>query len=184
MRDVTTTMDTKTDAGAELARMLVDNVPQGLYLVDRDRRIQTWNAAAERLTGYKREEVIGRCCGDGILEHVNEAGEPMCGERCPLLLAAQLGVECSAEVYLHHKAGHRVPVHVRAGPIRDAAGKLTGMAETFTDNTARLELLERARSLERMALIDGLTGIGNRRYCEQVVKQHIDNLHRTRLHLV
>ncbi|MBA3975119.1 MAG: sensor domain-containing diguanylate cyclase [Candidatus Solibacter sp.] len=160
------------------AGLLADHIPNGMYLVDKDRRIVDWNAAAERLTGYKKQEVVGKCCGDGILEHVDEFGNSLCGDRCPLLMAARLGMDCRSDVFMHHKRGHRVPVHVLASPIRAESGEITGMVETFTDNTAKLELLERARELERIALIDALTGIGNRRYCEQQIRRAIDGLYR------
>lgn len=171
-------LDQQLTSSSDLSRLLLDHLPQGLYLVDQERRIQSWNTAAERMTGYFRDEVIGKCCGDGILEHVDEEGGQLCGERCPLLFAARTGAECRADVYMHHKDGHRVPVQVLGTPIKDATGELIGMAETFSDNTAKVELLERARELERMALIDSLTGIGNRRYSEQVIRESIDNLHR------
>lgn len=155
-----------------------DHIPTAMYVVDRDRRIVDWNAAASRLTGFSKAEVVGKCCGDGILEHVDEEGNSLCGDRCPLLMAAQFGTECTAEVFMHHKSGHRVPVSVTASPLKGDSGEITGMVETFTDNTARLELIERARELERLALIDELTGIGNRRFCEQEVRRSIDDLQR------
>ena len=158
------------------AVLLADHIPNGMYLVDKDRRIVDWNAAAGRLSGYAKEEVIGKCCGDGILEHVDELGNSLCGDRCPLLMAARLGTDCSSDVLMHHKQGHRVPVHVLASPITAGSGEVTGMVETLTDNTAKLNLLERVRELERVALIDALTGIGNRRYCEQQIRCGIDGL--------
>ena len=45
------------------------------------------------------------------------------------------GQDRQARVYLRHRGGHRVPVSVRALPLRDAAGKITGAVETFTDDT-------------------------------------------------
>lgn len=170
--------DARSGMKLNQADLLADHIPNGMYLVDKDRRIVDWNAAAERLTGYKKEEVVGKWCGDAILEHVDEYGNSLCGDRCPLLMAARLGMDCRSDVLMHHKQGHRVPVHVLASPIRAESGEITGMVETFTDNTAKLELLERARELERVALIDALTGIGNRRYCEQQIRGSIEDLHR------
>jgi len=158
---------------------LVELLPEAVYTVSKDRTVTAWNEEAERLTGYSRNEVVGRKCGDGILEHIDEAGRLMCGEQCPLLMAARFGAECKSDLYMRHKDGHRVPVRVKARPIRDRAGELAGMAEVFSDNRATLELIERAGRLERLALLDDLTQAGNRRFSEQAIRQSLDNLHRS-----
>ena len=48
---------------------------EGAYMVNQDRKIMFWNKAAEKLTGYKATEEVGRRCDDNILMHVNEKGE-------------------------------------------------------------------------------------------------------------
>ena len=50
---------------------ILDNLYDGVYFVDLDRRITYWNKSAESLTGYKSSEIIGRHCWDNILMHVD-----------------------------------------------------------------------------------------------------------------
>ena len=59
---------------------IIDNLHEGLYLVDRNRVITFWNKAAERISGYAAREVEGRSCADSILTHVDAAGNLLgCG---------------------------------------------------------------------------------------------------------
>lgn len=157
------TSPTPKSAAESLPLVLLENLPQGLYYVDENRRILHWSPAAERITGWRREEVLGRFCGEGVLEHLDEEGRELCGDRCPLLMAARLGAECRSEVFLKHRRGHRVPVQIEAAPVRNGDGSLKGMVESFWDNTRHLRLAEEKVRLERLALLDPLTGAGNRR---------------------
>ena len=68
-------------------QQLLDNLNGGVYFVDRDRRITYWSKGAERITGYKRAEVVGRCCADNLLTHVDEKGNSLCLGGCPLSFA-------------------------------------------------------------------------------------------------
>lgn len=63
---------------------LLGNMYDGVYFVDRDRRIAYWNKGAERITGYQTDAVIGKCCRDNLLVHVNEAGRLLCKTGGPL----------------------------------------------------------------------------------------------------
>jgi len=145
---------------------VVDNLHDGLYLVDRERRITFWNKAAERLTGYAAAEVLGLRCADNILMHVDAEGRPLCHGRCPLAETMRDGAAREAVVYLHHKQGHRVPVSVRVAPLVDRGGDVTGGTELFYDASAVEALHAKAASLERLALLDPLTHLPNRRYLE------------------
>ena len=65
-------------------RDILDNLSEGVYLVDRDKKITYWNKAAEQLTGFKATEVVGSRCSDNILVHVDSRGTQLCIEGCPL----------------------------------------------------------------------------------------------------
>lgn len=145
---------------------LVDNLTEGIYFLDRSRRITYWNRGAERLTGYAADEVLGRCCADNLLQHMDPKGRLLCNDGCPMDATMRDGRERAAEVFLHHKEGHRVPITVRAIPIRGANGEIVGAVEVFNDISGQALAAERVRELEALSLIDPLTGAGNRKYSE------------------
>jgi len=145
---------------------IIDNVYDGVYFVDRDRVITYWNKGAERITGYTSRQVIGRACRDNLLNHVSAEGVALCQTRCPLAGCMEDGKVREAEVFLHHMDGHRLPVMVRAAPLRDKAGRIIGAVETFSSSTALMTARRKLQELRRTAHTDSLTGIGNRRYLE------------------
>jgi diguanylate cyclase (GGDEF)-like protein/PAS domain S-box-containing protein len=157
---------------------VLDNLHDAVYFVDRERRITYWNRAAERITGYTAEEVMGRCCADNILMHVSEQGARLCLGMCPLAHSMQDGQLREETLYLHHKDGHRVPVAVRVAPIRDPHGTITGAAELFNDASQQLASLKRIEELEELALVCPLTKVGNRRHAETVLEARLDEFER------
>jgi diguanylate cyclase (GGDEF)-like protein/PAS domain S-box-containing protein len=160
----------------EMRTTVLDNLSDGVYFVDRHRRILYWNRGAEEITGFSREEVLGRQCKDNILNHCDEAGNILCGRGCPLLATIRNGTQHEAHVYLHHKDGHRKPVAIRAAPIRDASGAIIGAAETFHDDTPLSDVRRRATELERDSMLDALTGVGNRRLGKAALSGWIEQL--------
>lgn len=147
-------------------KSLIENIFDGLYLVDKNRSIIYWNHVAEKITGYRSEEVIGRRCRDNILVHVDENGKSLCHGRCPLEATIRDGEFRDAEVFLQHKNGHRVPVWVRAAPLHDTAGNIIGGAELFTDLSAGNAISNKVHALEKLSFLDNLTQLANRRYLE------------------
>lgn len=157
------------------------NLHDGLYFTDRERRILYWNKAAEEITGFSSEEVVGKSCMDNILCHVDSFGTMLCKGVCPLAASILDGKAREADVFLHHKDGYRVPVSVRTSPLRNAQGKVTGGIELFANTNQEGFLWDKLQELQRLALIDPLSGLPNRKYLEQQLVSQASQLDRFQL---
>ena len=152
---------------AQTLTNLLDNLYDGVYFVDLEGKITYWNKAAELISGFSAEEVIGHKCSDNILTHVDAQGNSLCLGDCPLKSTIKDSTPREAEVYMHHKNGHRIPVSVHADVLADEKGNIVGGVETFKDLTSRKANALRIEELERLALLDNLTQLANRNYIEK-----------------
>ncbi len=143
---------------------IIDNIQDGLYFVDLNRVITFWSKAAEHITGFSAEEVMGRPCFDNILTHVDSQGISLCNGNCPLEATMHDGEGREAELVLHHKSGHRVPVSVRTNTLTDQNNTIIGGLELFTDISSHIAAKERISELKKLALLDKLTHLANRHY--------------------
>ncbi len=158
-------------------RDILENVADGVYFVDRDRRIVSWNRGAERITGFSRDDVVFTSCFEDKLRHVDGEGTALCTGHCPLVGAMQDGAPRTGQVYLHHKLGHRVPVEISVFPLRGAEGAIVGAVEIFRD-VPSLNEASAIEDLRRMALLDPLTELGNRRYAAMSLASRLHELAR------
>jgi len=157
---------------------IIDSLHDGLYLIDRNRKITYWNKAAEKISGFSSEEVVGKSCSDNILTHIDSDGKSLCLDGCPLEVTMQDGQPREAEVYLHHKNGFRVPISVRVSILTDAEGNLAGGVELFTDISDQKANALRIKELEKMALLDNLTQLANRNYIERELQSRFEEKRR------
>ncbi len=164
--------------GSASYKTILDTIGDGVYVVDRDRTILYWNKGAEAHTGFGAGEVVGKKCLDSILTHIDCHGKNLCRDGCPLALTAQDGQTREADVYFHHKQGHRVPTHVIAAPLRDGSGQIVGVVEVFNNDSAAIKNRQAIATLKKMAFVDAMTGLPNRRYCEACIQSRLDELRR------
>ncbi|MGO8878466.1 MAG: diguanylate cyclase [Desulfomonilaceae bacterium] len=153
---------------------IVDNLYDGLYVVDRDRIITYWNKAAERISGFSAQEVVGRSCSENVLTHVDAEGNSLCLEKCPLAEGIADGKRREAEIYMHHKDGHRVPVSCRLSALSDDEGNVIGGVELFTDISNQKVRESRIKELEKIAMLDKLTQLPNRNYLDKEIEHRFE----------
>jgi diguanylate cyclase (GGDEF)-like protein/PAS domain S-box-containing protein len=162
--------------GTDLERSVIEQLYDGVYYVDRGRQIRYWNQGAEGLTGYAASDVVGHFCHDNLLNHVDAAGRGLCRSGCPLAATMKDGEPREAEVFLRHREGHRVPVRVRAAPVRDRSGAIVGAVEVFDDRTELSAARREASELRDLAMRDSLTGLPNRRHFDMSLAARIAEL--------
>jgi diguanylate cyclase (GGDEF)-like protein len=93
---------------------------------------------------------------------------------CPLADTITDGKSRQAEVYMHHKDGHRIPVSVRVSALIDKDGNIVGGVELFTDISNQIANELKVKELEKLALLDSLTKLPNRNYIEQEVQSRFE----------
>ena len=157
-------------------QQLMEHISDGIYYVDRRKNITFWNQAAERITGYSSEEVMGSKCSDNILRHIDDLGTELCLFGCSLGKTLADGNIRSMEAYLHHKQGHRVPVSVRVSPISDEEGKIVGAVEIFCDRSKNFDLLQQLSDLKKEVFLDKITQVGNRKFAEANLKKRLEEM--------
>lgn len=123
-RDVTRTMTRD---------LILESIAEGVFAVDRDMRITSFNKRAENITGWTSEEVTGKPCSE--IFHSN-----LCGEGCILSQSVSNGqIACAKDtVFIKHKDGSTIPISISAAPLLDHDGNIIGGVETFNDITASM----------------------------------------------
>jgi serine/threonine-protein kinase len=122
----------------------------------RDGTVRSWNPEAERLFGYRADEVVGRSV------RLLLPPDPS-GDRFMTLLTECTRVECF-ETVRHRKGGAAVPVSVTLAPVKDAAGAFDGALKIVRDlshlKRVEAELAERARLAELTARTNSILSAG------------------------
>lgn len=152
----------------DLYKEILENLDEGVYFVDLNRKITFWNEAASNITGYKTNEVIGTYCYDNLLKHIDDFGNQLCLNGCPLHKTIEDLKKRTAKVYLHHKKGHRVKVFVKTIPLLDDNKEIIGAIEIFNMSNGESNIdSEEIKNLKELAYKDQLTKLFNRKYLEQ-----------------
>jgi PAS domain S-box-containing protein len=129
----------------ELFRLLVETVKDyAIFLLDTSGRVATWNQGAERIKGYKAQEIIGQHFS---CFYPREAQESKWPDR-ELEIATKEG-RFADEGLRVRKDSSTFWAHVVITPLRDATGELRGFSKVTRDLTERRALEERSRLLNR-----------------------------------
>ncbi len=106
---------------------ILESISDGVFTVDMNWCISSFNRAAEEITGVPREEAIGRRCSEVFRSS-------MCGENCALQRTLKNGKPVIGRAgYIIDSEGERIPISVSTAVLRGTDGSVIGGAETFRD---------------------------------------------------
>jgi len=157
----------------EIYRSILESLPTGLCVVDQQKRILLWSDGAERITGRRRHEVLGRSCVGEALLHCDHQDCEWCNEDCPVALAMKTSQPAEAIGFVHHRAGHEIPVRARAVPVRNSRGSIIGAVEIFEDQQPAISADHREESLNLLGYVDEATGVANRLMTQSHVRESL-----------
>ena len=119
---------------------ILDSIADGVFTVDREWRISSFNRAAEEITGILKEEAVGQRCCDVF--HAS-----ICETNCALRETFETGRSVvNRAIYVIDADGERVPISISTAVLKDKNGNTIGGVETFRDLSAIEEL---RRELEK-----------------------------------
>lgn len=108
---------------------ILESIGEGVFTVDKNFRINFFNKAAERITGYEREKVIGQFC-----KHVFRS--KLCFTDCPIALALKSEKTIyDFESYIHTKDGTNKPIKLNSSVLYNDNNEPTGGIISFRDIT-------------------------------------------------
>ena len=115
-------------------QVILESIEEGVFTVNQEWKIMSFNRAAERITGFSRKEAIGRRCSDIFRTSV-------CGNGCFLRKTIQTGKPLSnMPVVIVRADGKKIPISVNTAVLSASDGTIIGGVEIFRDLSAFSEL--------------------------------------------
>jgi diguanylate cyclase (GGDEF)-like protein/PAS domain S-box-containing protein len=156
---------------------LMETLFDGVVQVDLKGRITLWNKAAERITGYLADKVIGKHIQKQPAKHLSEDGRELPDGLIAVISTINDGNLHQTLAYIRHNEGYRVPIISRTMPVFDDKGNISGAIEIFNDNRALIAAFKNAQKTTETVLFDPLTQIGNRPHIESKLRLAIEDYH-------
>lgn len=123
--------------------IILDSIADGVFTVDLEWKLTSFNCAAEKITGIPREEALGRLCSDVFRANICETD---CALKKTMLTKRPI---INKPVYIINARGKKIPISVSTAVFKDELGKIIGGVETFRDlsmvEELRKELTKRHR---------------------------------------
>jgi len=115
-------------------KTILDNIADGVFTVDPELKITSFNKSAEQITGVPAREAVGRRCSEVLRTNI-------CEERCALRQTMATGkTMVHKEIMIVRSDGRRLPIGISTAILRDKDGEIIGAVESFRDMSLVAEL--------------------------------------------
>ncbi len=128
---------------------ILESISDGVFTIDTEKRITSFNRAAERITGFTQKEAVGQFCFDVFRADI-------CAKNCALektLSGKEPQIDVSAQIITRH--GEEKPISLSINLLCDPDGRVIGGVETFRDLS---DLRELRREIEKQYVKEDIVG--------------------------
>lgn len=112
---------------------MLEEMFEGVYILDVNRKIVFWNKGAEQISGFKKSQMIGIHCNEGPLRHEDETHCRLCSKKCPAIYVMENDIEERTIVYMHNSEGEAIPIETNLRALKNNRGEIIGAIEVFRD---------------------------------------------------
>ncbi len=131
--------DINTILTSSATETILESISDGVFTVDHEWRIMSFNRAAEKITGIPKEQAIGKYCWQVFRSN-------MCHQDCALRKTMREGASfVNSSTSITNSAGQSIPISVSTSLLKDEVGNTLGGVETFRDKSV-VEQLRRELS--------------------------------------
>ena len=148
---------------------LLEQMRDGVIVVDAANRVVAWNPAAERLSGIAASAVLAHPWEPRLLGLREERGQPITPEDCPLSWALKCGAQSLRRLVLEGRSGRQIPVDVHAIPVQNHQGIVVGAILMVHDASPEVSLEAECLRLQARTALDPLTQLANRAEFDRVL---------------
>jgi PAS domain S-box-containing protein len=116
--------------------VILDSINEGVFTIDLNWRITSFNRAAEQTTGVGRENALHRACCEVFQANI-------CENNCALKRTFETGQPIvNANAYIINHKGLKVPIRISTAILKNEVGEIIGGVETFQD-LSQIEQLQK-----------------------------------------
>ena len=115
------------NASHNVNKIILDSISDGVFTIDHEWHIMSFNRAGKKITGISSDEAIGKHCWEIFRSN-------MCEMNCALRRTMKQGKSfVDTSTYIVNNERRRIPVSVSTSLLKDENGKVIGGVETFRD---------------------------------------------------
>ena len=157
---------------------LLNQLSDGIIIVDQTLHIRSFNEAAQMLSGYSQQEIVNQYYHDKLIEYIDSEGNVLNELQQPIVRAMNGETVSCATLYLRHQKGWPIAVWLRTIPLIGMEGRIIGAAEIFNRVKSNVQS-EKIAALAKLAFTDPVTKLYNRSYLEVKLRAALDEMSNT-----
>lgn len=162
------------------SKLILDNLHEGVYILDMNKTIIYCNKSAEKSIGYTSEDLIGSSCKD-IICFTPDKENQNCDTDCSISQSFLTGEINESTMFFSTKNSHNIPIHLKIVPTKDQSEKITGVIIFFVSTVNSSIGTEKINELIKFSFLDPVTELPNRRYLETKLQSILEEIQKTKI---